>query len=117
MRDIRRGERFGKCLKSLARKHKSAPEDVERALSQCAENGPPARADQIRNLGGLPVFKQRLRLGDKGTRGGARLIYYCDEECVVALFLYSKSDQEDIAVKELRDALAAAGLLPDNTDS
>ena len=66
---------------------------------------------QIPNLDGLPVFKQRLRLGGRGTRSGARIIYYCDSELVVALALYTKSDRADIPRKEIRQALKAAGLV------
>lgn len=46
------------------------------------------------------------RSASKGKQGGARLIYYRDEERVVALFLYSKGDVTDIPVKEIREALA-----------
>ena len=43
-------------------------------------------------------------------RGGARLIVYCDDERVVALFVYVKSATELIPEKAIRTALEAAGI-------
>ena len=43
-----------------------------------------------------------------GKRRGARIIYYCDEERVVALFIYAKNTISDIPVKEIKDALKNA---------
>ena len=109
--DISWGARFGKGLKTLAKKHADIEDEVTRVLDACAEGGPPDNANQIRNLGGLPVFKQRLRLGNRGARSGARVIYFCDDKRVVALFVFSKGTQEDIAPKEILDALAASRLV------
>ena len=62
-------------------------------------------------MDGLPVFKERLPLQGIGRRGGARIIAYCDDERVLALRLYTKSDVEVLPVGEIRDALKDAGLL------
>ena len=39
-----------------------------------------------------------------GKRGGLRLVYYWDkpEETIYLLFLYRKSDQEDLSPRQLR---------------
>ena len=72
---------------------------------------------QIPNLGGRPVFKERLKLGSKGTRAGARVIYYCDAERIDRLFVYSKADTSDIPTDEIRRALTESGLLNESSDS
>jgi len=46
-----------------------------------------------------------------GKRKGARIIYFCDEERVVALFVYAKNSLSDVPVNEIRAALNATGLL------
>lgn len=61
---------------------------------------------KIPGLGGAPVYKVRLPLGDKGRRGGARLIYYCASDLVLAMYAYAKSDIADIPVNQIRDALS-----------
>ena len=61
---------------------------------------------KIPGLGGEPVFKVRLRLGGRGKRGGARMIYYCSDKLVLAMFIYAKSDEYDIPRPQIRDALA-----------
>jgi hypothetical protein len=55
-------------------------------------------------LNSLGIRKIRVPLRGKGTRGGARIIYYyCDEKCTFIFFLliYSKADKEDLAPGEL----------------
>ena len=36
-----------------------------------------------------------------------RIIYYCDPNLVLAMYVYAKSNTEDIPVKQIRDALSA----------
>ncbi len=111
MREIARSSSFERDLKKLAKKHQGIEDDAEACLEDCARNGPPDRAMRIPNQRGRPVFKQRLRLGGKGTRSGARIIYYCDADRVIALALYSKGDRTDIPGEEIRKALESAGLI------
>ena len=59
---------------------------------------------------GTQSSKERLPLHGAGKRGGARLIVYCDDERVVALFVYVKSATELIPEKAIRKALEAAGI-------
>src|SRR6185437_7134328 len=68
------------------------------------------QGDLIPGLNGAPVFKLRMPLGNHGKRGGARLVYYCSEQAVVPLFVYSKNDLTDLTPHVIVDALAKAGL-------
>ena len=96
---------FRKHLDKLARRQPPLRDEVESLLGRIARDPTPHGA-KIPGLGGEPVFKVRLPFGTKGKQSGARLIYYRDEERVVALFLYSKGEVTDIPLREIREALA-----------
>ena len=106
-REVSRTKSFDRVLRRLARRYPDLPVAVEKALERFAESGPPARYRQT-GVGARPVYKERLPLGRAGKRGGARLIAYCDDELVLALFVYVKSDQETISPTEIQEALDAA---------
>ena len=63
-------------------------------------NSPPARrriwGDKIPGLKGRPVFKKRMKYGNLSKRNGPRVIYYYDDNFLIALFIYLKSDRADI---------------------
>lgn len=83
------------------------------SFSDDACNGALRRAvKRYPTLDGLPVFKDRLGYGNVGKRGGARVIYYCDDGRVVPLFVYVKAKDADIPAHEIRAALAAASSMP-----
>ena len=103
-RRITHTEAFESHLKHLSRKYPDFPGAVGKFLHEAAKRKVPI-GDQIPGLGGEPVYKARLPLGSKGKRGGARLIYYCSPDRVVALYAYAKSDIKDIPVKQIREAL------------
>lgn len=103
-RQITRTEAFESHLKRLSRKYPDFPSAVGKFLNEAAKRKVPV-GDQIPGLAGEPVYKARLPLGNKGKRGGARLIYYCSPDRVVALYAYAKSDIEDVPAKQIRDAL------------
>ena len=112
MREIRRTDGSTRNLKQLSKKHGDLETSVSDALANIATAGPADNDHLIRGLGGQPVYKRRMGLGKKGKRGGARLIFYCDEESLIALFAYAKNKKEDILSAEIADALGRAGLLP-----
>ena len=62
----------------------------------------PEQEAVIRGTGGLR--KLRWRLAEAGKRGGLRLVYFWDspEETIYLLFLYTKSDREDLSARQLR---------------
>jgi mRNA-degrading endonuclease RelE of RelBE toxin-antitoxin system len=56
------------------------------------------------------VFKLRVRNSDiqKGKSGGYRLIYYLKiSTTIILLTIYSKSEQDDIAVSDLQQIIVA----------
>ena len=109
-RRIEWGDRFIRDLRVLARRHRDLPKTIAAFLDRYSAEGPSARYRQP-GVYGLPVFKERLPLRATGRRGWARIIAYCDDERVLVLRLYTKSDVEVLPVGEIRDALKDAGLL------
>ena len=115
LRAIRRERGFNNRLKKLSKKHPDITTSVSTALDHIALQGPTS-AILLPRVAGQPVYKKRLRLGNKGKRGGARLIFYCSDETVVALFIYTKSVKESVPPKEISEALEKTGLLKNSDE-
>jgi len=109
-RQVERTASFANDLKALSKKHPALGQRVDEALAEYAANGKSHTSHQIPYLNSLPVFKDRLAFGDRGKRGAARIIYFCDQDRVLALFLYTKGQQSDVPRNEIRAALKSAGL-------
>lgn len=117
VRSVDRTDQFEKDLKSLTKKkYLDLEETVREFLKDCSKSGAVAPSHKIPGVGKGSVFKSRLPLGNMGKRKGARIIFYCDEERVVPLFIYAKNQTADIPVNEIKDALREFGLLPSHLD-
>lgn len=111
-RTIHRSDGFDKDLKKLCKKYRDLEGSLKVVLEAVAtSDAPPGK--QIPGLNGAPVYKERVPCGNKGKRGGGRIIYHATPAEAHLLFVYVKNDVEDIPNKVLRDALADAGLLPE----
>ena len=111
-RTVVRSSRFDRDLRSLTKKkYPDLKETVQRFLTRCGKSGVPAVSHKIPGVGNNSVFKSRLALRGMGKRKGARIICFCDEERVVALFVYAKNSLSDVPGNEIRAALNAVGLL------
>jgi mRNA-degrading endonuclease RelE of RelBE toxin-antitoxin system len=64
----------------------------------------PKRGKLIPGGHGLRKLRWMVKGKGKGKRGGARIIYYFDEEREILLFLliYEKNEKEDIAAADLK---------------
>ena len=66
--------------------------------------------DQISGLD-FTIFKVRAKNSDipTGKSGGYRLIYQVvSPELILLLLIYAKSDQSDVSVEEIEDAISKA---------
>ena len=65
----------------------------------------PSMGDVIPKTGGLR--KLRWATAQKGKRGGLRIIYYwvTDDEEMIMVYLYAKSDQDDLTREQYRRLL------------
>jgi mRNA-degrading endonuclease RelE of RelBE toxin-antitoxin system len=99
---------FNRSISALRKKYRRVTKDIKPVIAQL-ENGE-TPGDQITGIG-YPVFKVRVRNTDvqRGKSGGYRVIYYLKTPTsVLLLTLYSKSDQDDVAVADLRDIIEDA---------
>lgn len=100
---------FTRNLRKLARKYRSIYQDVQPIIEEL-QNGSIV-GDQIPNVG-YTVFKVRIRNTDsqKGKSGGYRLIYYLQTTTgIILLTIYSKSEQADITVDEIKAVIDQEG--------
>lgn len=115
-RCLKHSSGFENNLQSFAqRKDPGLPERVHQALASRLEQGPPGNDRCLSGFQSLPVFKMRIPAQGRGKRGGARVVYYCDQESLLPLLIYVKSKKTDMGPadrKQIKDALQNAGLWP-----
>jgi mRNA-degrading endonuclease RelE of RelBE toxin-antitoxin system len=96
---------FNRNLRTLAKKYRSIRRDIQPIIEQLQKGD--LLGDRIPGIG-HEVFKLRVRNSDvqKGKSGGYRLLYYAKTVGIILLTIYTKSEQADIAVAEIRTAIA-----------
>lgn len=97
---------FRKRTKTLGRKYPSITDDVRQLISRLENDERPGQ--KVPNVGYV-VYKVRLpnRAARRGKSGGFRVIYYVQfSDRVKLLTIYSKTDQTDISVYEIRTLVA-----------
>ena len=109
-RKVSRYPKFSSELKKLSRRHHGLEDTIDNKIAELASGEEENLGDKIPKLQDRPVFKKRIEYGNLGKRKGSRMIYYYDNEFLIALFIYLKSDRADIPIKEIKKALAKYGL-------
>ena len=97
---------FNRNLRALAKKYRSIQNDIQPIIEQLEQGELPG--DQIPGVGHV-VFKLRVRNSDipKGKSSGYRLIYYVKTATgIILLTVYTKSEQVDIAAKDVQGIIA-----------
>ncbi|MBC7826019.1 MAG: type II toxin-antitoxin system RelE/ParE family toxin [Candidatus Parcubacteria bacterium] len=97
---------FNRNLRALAKKYRSIQNDIQPIIEQLEQGELPG--DQIPGVG-YAVFKLRVRNSDipKGKSSGYRLIYYVKTATgIILLTVYIKSEQVDIAAKDVQSIIA-----------
>ena len=97
---------FSRNLRDLAKKYRNIRNDIKPVIEQLERGDLPG--DQIPGVG-YAVFKLRVRNSDtqKGKSGGYRLIYYVKTSTgIILLTIYAKSEQVDIAAKDIQNIVA-----------
>lgn len=103
-RRIETTTKFDKELKRLSKGHHGLKEKVETILERLATNKIPA-GDRLIGYDEHELRKIRCGTGTKGTKGGARIIYYKDGSKLVPLTIYLKSNQVDVSRQMLINLL------------
>ena len=105
---IRFANEFENELYRLSKKYRNIRADVEPIIQQLQAGN--FIGDRLSGLGSdYLIYKVRLKNSNlkKGKRAGYRLIYLVESETnVLLLTIYSKTEQEDISVNEIKQILA-----------
>lgn len=99
---------FKRRLGRLERKYPKTIDEVESLIASLARGDRPG---QLVPGVGYTVYKVRLpnRAARRGKSGGFRVISYAQfSDRVILLTIYSKSDQIDIGIAEIRDLVLEA---------
>lgn len=104
--EVRLTREFQRKLRNLAKKYRQIQSDLQPIIEQLQMGS--FLGDQIPGIGST-VMKVRIKNSDsqRGKSGGYyRLIYWISSaELIVLLDIYSKSDQQDIEVSEIRQII------------
>lgn len=103
---------FNKELKRLGKRYASLADDYETLLHDLKQN-PTLGTDLGR---GLRKVRMRISSKGKGKSGGARVITFTviasiDETTINLLYIYDKSERENISPKEIDALLIANGFI------
>ncbi|NJM63269.1 MAG: type II toxin-antitoxin system RelE/ParE family toxin [Oscillatoriales cyanobacterium RU_3_3] len=115
--EIRLTPEFQRKLRTLAKKYRQVQADLRPIVEQLQFGA--LLGDRIPGLGS-PVMKVRLKNSDiqKGKSGGYRLIYWISSpESIVLLDIYSKSEQQDIEVAEIRQIIKEFSTQSEETEN
>ncbi len=96
---------FRRNLRNLAKKYRHIRSDVRPLIEQLQAGETPG--DQVPGIA-LVIYKVRVRNSDlqRGKSGGYRVIYYLKNDTQITLVtIYSKTEQADVTVKDVRDFL------------
>lgn len=103
--EIRITVEFQRKLRTLSKKYRQIQRDLEEILEQLQAGN--CLGERLSGVG-YEIFKARVKNSDikKGKSAGYRLIYWMHSlNTIVLLDIYSKSEQEDIEVKEIQRIL------------
>jgi mRNA-degrading endonuclease RelE of RelBE toxin-antitoxin system len=96
---------FKRRLKSLSKRYRQIHKDIQPIIDQLQAGN--FVGDQIAGTNYV-VFKERAKNSDipTGKSGGYRLIYQLiSPQFISLLLIYVKSDQADVAIEEIEDAI------------
>lgn len=103
--EIRLSIDFQSQFKFLKKRYRKIKVDIQSTLDDLESGKTPG--DQFSGIDSI-VMKVRVKNSDiqKGKSGGYRLIYWIvSPELIVLLDIYSKSDQENITLNEVRQII------------
>lgn len=106
MTEVRFTLPFIRRLKALTKRYRQIQSDIEPIIDQLQSGN--FIGDRIAGLD-LTVFKVRAKNSDipTGKSGGYRVIYQVfSTRLVLLLLIYAKSDQADVSLDEIKDAIS-----------
>ncbi|MDZ7993547.1 MAG: type II toxin-antitoxin system RelE/ParE family toxin [Nostoc sp. EfeVER01] len=103
MSEVRFTPPFKRRIKTLTKRYRQIQIDIQPIIDQLQAGN--FIGDQI---SGINLTKVRAKNSDipTGKSGGYRVIYQVvSPECVLLLLIYAKSDQADVSLEEIEDAI------------
>jgi mRNA-degrading endonuclease RelE of RelBE toxin-antitoxin system len=97
---------FTSEVRRLKRKYRQIGNDLE-TINQQLKNGE-TPGDRMQEFAPYVVYKARVsnRDAQRGKSGGYRVIYYIrTAESIILLFIYTKTEQDDVSTEFLREVL------------
>jgi len=104
--DLVLGLSFKRSVKTLKKRFPSVTRDGELAVEVLLEN--PYLGTVIPGSSGVRKFRVNNSDLMRGKSGGYRMLYYFEDQerqCLYLLFLYAKSDRENITLREIQQLL------------
>ncbi len=112
--EIRLTNDFQNQFKFLKKRYRKIKADIQSTLDDLESGKTPG--NQFSGIDSI-VMKVRIKNSDlqKGKSGGYRLIYWIiSPELIVLLDIYSKSDQENVTINEVRQIIKNFKLTQEN---
>jgi mRNA-degrading endonuclease RelE of RelBE toxin-antitoxin system len=100
------GDEFKRRLKTFKKRYRQIRGDLQPLIEQLRAGKTPG--DRVAGTG-YTVFKVRVKNSDsrRGKSGGYRVIYQrSSSTCIILLLIYSKSDQDNVAMEDIQAAIA-----------
>ena len=98
-------DEFKREARTLKKRYRTIETDIQTLIDQLKNGDRPG--DQIPGLPDYLIYKVRVKSSDmkRGKSVGYRVIYQSLDPTVVLLRLYSKSDQDDISLDDIRSTV------------
>ena len=112
-RELRYGPTFTRDLEALSKKHPDITDTVNNILQSVTPEGSRHIGKRVAGQNDVPVYIARVPIRNMGKRRAGRMIYYRDNSKVMGLLLFTKNTKDFALPAEIKNALAAAGLLGD----
>ena len=104
-RQVRFTPEFKRNLRHLARKYRRIRSDIQPIIDAIIAGSTPG--DRIEGIGMDVYMRARNSDAQRGKSGGYRMIYYMQEDdTIILITLYSKTEQQDIEPHEILAILA-----------
>ena len=98
-------DEFKREARTLKKRYRTIETDIQTLIDRLKNGDRPG--DQVPGLPDYLIYKVRVKNSDmkRGKSGGYRVIYQNLDPTVILLRIYSKSDQDNISLDEIRSTV------------
>lgn len=108
IQEIKFSDEFSRAFKQLKKRYRSLPADLKQLLASLVAN--PKQGTELYN--GMRKIRVNFASKNKGKRGGGRVIIRLavNETCLTFVYIYDKSDIENVSDEFLDQIIINTGL-------